>query len=72
MHIATPVLKTKNNLFPNLITINTTLYELIEVINQEVEPSNDSLVTEIISDLYNKGIMKFSNVSETSKPDVLF
>lgn len=72
MQTANPALKTKNTLFPNLITINTTLYDLIEVINQEVEPSNDSLVTEIISDLYNKGIMKLSNVSETSKPDVLF
>ena len=69
MHIATPVLQTKNKIFPNLATINTTLYDLIEVINEEVKPSNDRLVTAIISDLYYRGIIKSSDVRGKEQAD---
>lgn len=62
MHIATPVFRTKNRIFSNLTTINTTLYDLIEAIGEEVKHSNDTLVTEIISDLYKRGIIRSSDV----------
>ena len=64
MQIPTPVFTTKNKAFPNLITINSTLYELIEAINDEIKPEDDKLVSEIVSDLYNRGVMKFIGIAE--------
>ena len=67
MQIPTPIFSTKNKVFPNLIAINSTLYELIEAINEEVKPEDDKLVSEIVSDLYNRGVMKFLNEAEHEK-----
>ena len=61
MQISTPVFITMKKVSSNLNTINSTLYELIEAINEEVKPENDKLVSEIVSDLYERGVMNFLN-----------
>jgi hypothetical protein len=38
-------------------TVHTNLYELIEMINKDIEPDEDQLVPEIISDLFCKGLI---------------
>ena len=43
---------------PEFITVNTTLYELIEVISKEVDPVEDRLVTEIVSDLLDRRLIR--------------
>ena len=40
-------------------TVKTTLHELIEAINKEVEPGEDRLVTETVLDLIDTGQVKF-------------
>lgn len=41
--------------------IQTTLYDLIEAVNETVKPSDDQFVTEIVMDLLNAGHAKFQN-----------
>jgi len=41
--------------------IQTTLYDLIEAINETVEPNDDRFVTEIVVDLLTAGHAKFEN-----------
>ena len=43
---------------PEFITVNTTLYELIEVISKEVDPVEDRLVPEIVSDLLDRRLIR--------------
>jgi len=38
--------------------VNTTLYELIEAINEELEPEDDWLVTDTVLDLIETGKIK--------------
>ena len=44
--------------YPKFITMKTTLYELIEAINEEVEPAEKRLVPEILSDLFDRGLIR--------------
>ena len=46
----------ENNTF-----IQTTLYDLIEAVNETVKPNDDRFVTEIVVDLLNVGHAKFQN-----------
>ena len=41
--------------------IQTTLYDLIEAINETVKPNNDRFVTEIVMDMLIDGHAKFEN-----------
>jgi hypothetical protein len=41
--------------------IQTTLYDLIEAVNETVKPNDDRFVTEIVVDLLNVGHAKFQN-----------
>ena len=45
---------------PELNTIATTLYELIETIGEEMRPGEDRLVTETVLHLFDTGQVKFS------------
>ena len=42
---------------PEFITINTTLYELIEAISKEIDPVEDRLVPVVVSDLLDRGLI---------------
>ncbi len=42
-------------------TINTTLYELVEVISKEINPDEDRLVPAIVSDLFDKGLIRLTD-----------
>ena len=46
---------------PQFTAVNTTLYDLIEAISNEVQPSEDRLVTEIVSDLFDRGLIRLSD-----------
>ena len=41
--------------------IQTTLYDLIEAVNETVKPNDDRFVTEIVMDMLNAGHAKFEN-----------
>ena len=41
--------------------IQTTLYDLIEAVNETVKPNNDRFVTEIVMDMLIDGHAKFEN-----------
>jgi hypothetical protein len=48
------------------LTIRTTLYDLIEAINAEVEPEEESLVVATVMDLLESGRITFLTASEHS------
>ena len=54
---------------PEFITVNTTLYELIEVISKEVDPVEDRLVPEIVSDLFDRGLIRLPGTIGKSVTD---
>jgi len=58
MQLTAQTLRTEEPAHPEFITINTTLYELIEVISKEVDPVEDRLVPEIVSDWFDRGLIK--------------
>ena len=41
--------------------IQTTLYDLIEAVNETIKPNDDRFVTDIVMDLLNTGHAKFQN-----------
>ena len=45
---------------PELNTITSTLYELIETVSEEVQPGEDRLVNETVLHLFDTGQVKFS------------
>jgi len=47
-------------------SVNTTLYNLIEAISKEVQPSEDRLVPAIVSDLFNRGLIMLPDSMEKS------
>jgi len=46
---------------PELATVSTTLGELIEAVNEEVEPEDDHLVSEVVLHLLEARRIKFQN-----------
>jgi hypothetical protein len=44
---------------PEVTAIETTLYDLVEAINEEVGPEEDHLVSEIVLDLLDRGRIRF-------------
>lgn len=44
--------------YPKFTTLKTSLYVLIEAINEEVELAEDRLVPEIVSDLFDRGLIR--------------
>ena len=52
-------LNMEETIHPELSIIQTTFYELIAAINNEVEPEENWLVTEIVLDLIDTGKIKF-------------
>lgn len=47
-------------------TVNTTLYDLIEAISKEVQPSEYRLVPAIVSDLFDRGLIMLPDSMEKS------
>jgi hypothetical protein len=52
-------LPTEEQSHPDVSTIHTTLYDLIDVLGQEVGPGEDHLVTAALVHLINSGRVKF-------------
>lgn len=50
----------EETIHPELSIIETTLYDLIEAIHDEVEPEQDLMVTEIVLDLIDTCKIRFS------------
>jgi hypothetical protein len=46
---------------PGVTAIETTLFDLVEAINEEVGPEEDHLVSEIVLDLLDRGRIRFLN-----------
>lgn len=55
MEAAIQIHRSEEPAYPRFSTIQTTLYELIEALNEELEPEEDWLVTEVILDFLFKG-----------------
>ena len=72
MHITAQDAKARESAIEIFTTLNTTLYDLINVINEEVIPADDQLVIEIISNLFDRGLIKFTKLMDESETDVLF
>ena len=66
MQATAQTIRTEKPEHPEFITVNTTLYELIEVISKEVDPVKDRLVPAIVSDLLGRGLVIFPNSLEKS------
>lgn len=64
MQAIAKTIRTKEPVHPEFITINTTLYELIEVISKEVDPVEDRLVPAIVSDLFDRGVIMLPDSME--------
>ena len=43
--------------------VQTTLYELIGALNQEVQPEEDWIVTDVVLDLFESGQAKFLSLN---------
>jgi hypothetical protein len=56
---AVSTLTTAEQSHPDVSTIHTTLYDLIEALSQEVGPGEDHLVTAALVHLINSGRVKF-------------
>ena len=52
-------LQIEETIHPELLTIETNLYELIEAIHDEVEHEEDWMVPEIVLDLIDTGKIRF-------------
>ncbi len=63
------ILQMEGPAHPEFITVNTTLYELIEVISKEVGPVEDGLVPEIVSDLFDRGLIRLPDSMGKSVTD---
>lgn len=48
--------------YPKFTTTKTTLYELIEAINEEVEPAEKRQVPEILSDLFDRQLIRLPDM----------
>lgn len=55
------VVTTSESAEPGFTTIETTLYDLVEVLNEEVGSEEDHLVSEIVLDLLDRGRIRFLN-----------
>jgi len=55
-------IRASNNL--RSTSVKTTLYELIDTINEEVQPAEDRLVAEVVIDLFETGKIKFKGNSK--------
>ena len=63
------ILQMEGPAHPEFITVNTTLYELIEVISKEVDPVEDRLVPAIVSDLFDRGLIMLPDSMEKTVTD---
>ena len=55
---------------PVLTTVETTLYDLIEAIGDQVQPGEDRLVVEAVLDLIDTGQVKFpGSIGESVSPE---
>ena len=64
MQATAQTIRTEKPEHPEFITVNTTLYELIEVISKEVDPVEDRLVPAIISELFDRGLIMLPDSME--------
>ncbi len=53
---------TEEEAYPKFNTMKTTLYELIGAINEEVDPAEDRLVPKIVSDLFDRGLIRLPDI----------
>ena len=55
---------------PELTSVKTTLYDLIEAISHQVQPEEDRLVVEAVLDLIDTGQVKFpGSIVESVSPE---
>lgn len=57
MQATAQTIRTKESTHAESITVNTTLYELMEAISKEIDPVEDRLVPVIVSDLLDRGLI---------------
>ena len=57
MQAIAQTIRTEKTEYPKFITVNTTLYELIEAISKEIDPVEDQLIPVIVSDLLDRGLI---------------
>ena len=57
MQATAQTIRTKESTHAESITVNTTLYELMEAISKEVDPAEDQLIPVIVSDLLARGLI---------------
>ena len=57
MQAIAQTIRTEKPTHPEFITVNTTLYELIEAISKEIDPVEDRLVPVVVSDLLDRGLI---------------
>ena len=61
MEAALQIHRSEEPAYPGFNTIQTTLYELIEAIGEELEPEEDWLVTAIVLDMLSHGQIRLLN-----------
>jgi len=66
MQAIAQTIRTEKPEHQEFIPVNTTLYELIEAISKEVQPSKDRLVSAIVSDLLDRGLIMLPDSMEKS------
>lgn len=66
MQAIAQTIRTKKPEHPELNTVNTTLYELVEAISKEVDPAEDQLIPAIVSDLLDRRLIMPSDSMEES------
>jgi len=59
MEQAAHILPTYEMEYSGLSEVQTTLHDLIVAVNEEVEPEEDGLVGEVVSDMLDAGQIKF-------------
>lgn len=61
--------RTRGPAYPKATPIRTTLYELIEAINEEVPPGKDWVVSEVVLHLLETGQIKLVGQPEDFSPN---
>ena len=72
MQVIAQTLRMEEPAHPQFTAVNTTLYDLIEAISNEVQPSEDRLVTEIVSDLFDRVLIGLSDSMGKSSKNFSF
>jgi len=61
MQLTAQTIRTEELEHLQFTAVNTTLDDLIEVIGQEIKPSESGLVSAIVSDMFDRGLIGLSD-----------